>query len=81
MDIVKKYIVAVELSFLIGVGFCICVNASYVFIISIAILELWNTPKITDYAADTTTCCSILNSTNIVPFLKYLSLMFGVFVR
>ena len=66
---------------MIGVGFCGCPNSSNVFIIGVYIQALWKNPPTSDSADDAMTCRSILNSTNIVPFLKNLSLVCGVFVR
>ena len=70
-----------ELSVLIGVGFCKCPNDSNAFLDGISVRELWNTPPASTSAADATTCPSVLHSTNIAPLLKNLSLVCGVFVR
>ena len=53
-----------------GVGFCGWTNDYNVFLIAISIQALWKTLPSSSPATYTTTCCSVLNSTNIAPFLK-----------
>ena len=59
-----------EFSVIIDVVLCLCTNDYNVFLIGIAIKELWKTPPTSAYDADATTCRSVLHSTNTTPFLK-----------